>query len=98
MITSRHEHTIAVSCEITGRGYWSGRQATVTIHPAPAMTGVRLIRSDLPTRPGCPALAKYRDPVPLRTNLLCGLAQFQMVEHLMAALMPHLRLTTVSSK
>ena len=50
---SRNEHTIAASCEICGRGYWSGKEVTVTIHPAAHGSGVRLVRTDLPIdRPG----------------------------------------------
>lgn len=86
MNPSRNEHTIAASCEISGRGYWSGRQVRVAIHPAPMGTGVRLVRSDLDSRPECGALVDHREDAALRTNLVCGDAQFQMVEHLMAAL------------
>jgi len=83
---SRNEHTIAGSCQISGRGYWSGQQVTVQIHPAAHGTGIRLIRSDLPSRPECPADVLHREAVALRTNLVGGDARFQMVEHLMAAL------------
>ncbi|MDB4540325.1 UDP-3-O-acyl-N-acetylglucosamine deacetylase [bacterium] len=83
---SRNEHTIAVSCEVSGRGYWNGQEARVIIHPAALGTGVRLIRSDLPSIPVCDALVSRRYDASLRTNLANGEAKFQMVEHLMAAL------------
>ena len=83
---SRNEHTIAVSCEVSGRGYWSGREVRVVIHPASLGTGVRLIRSDLPSVPVCDASVSQRYDASLRTNLADGEASFQMVEHLMAAL------------
>lgn len=83
---SRNEHTIAASCEISGRGYWSGREVCVEIHPAPSGAGVKLIRSDLASRPACTASASYRSEASLRTNLAYGEAKFQMVEHLMAAI------------
>lgn len=86
MNPSRNEHTIAVSCEIRGRGYWSGRDVQVVIHPAPLGTGVRLVRTDLPSQPHCDALVCHRHDAQLRTNLAQGEAKFQMVEHLMAAL------------
>ncbi len=86
MIPSRNEHTIATSCEIHGRGYWSGQAVTVAIHPAPMGSGIRLIRSDLPDRDFCPANIDHRVDARLRTNLASGAAKFQMVEHLMAAL------------
>lgn len=83
---SRNEHTIATSCEVSGRGYWSGRDATVVIQPAPLGTGILLVRSDLPSRPECIATVHSREDAFLRTNLVCGEARFHMVEHLMAAL------------
>ena len=86
MNPSRNEHTIAVSCEVSGRGYWSGKEVRVIIHPASLGTGVRLIRSDLPTIPVCEGLVSRRYDASLRTNLAHGEASFQMVEHLMAAL------------
>jgi UDP-3-O-acyl N-acetylglucosamine deacetylase len=49
-------------------------------------TGIRFVRSDLVDRDPCPATVAYRVDAALRTNLECGAAKFQMVEHLMAAL------------
>ncbi|MDG2223335.1 MAG: UDP-3-O-acyl-N-acetylglucosamine deacetylase [Rubripirellula sp.] len=86
MNPSRHEHTIAGSCQITGRGYWTGQTVTVEMHPAAHGSGIRMIRSDLPSRPECPANVQHREAVAMRTNLINGEARFQMVEHLMAAL------------
>ncbi len=86
MNTSRNEHTIAASCEISGRGYWSGREVRVCIDPASAGTGIQLVRDDLPEAPTCPATIEYRLDAALRTNLAHGDASFQMVEHLLAAL------------
>ncbi len=86
MNTSRNEHTIATTCEISGRGYWSGREVRVCIDPASAGTGIQLVRDDLPGAPTCPASIDYRLDAALRTNLIHGDAKFQMVEHLLAAL------------
>lgn len=86
MDRSRNEHTIAATCEIRGRGYWSGQEVRVIVHPAPLGTGIQLLRSDLPSRPQCSASVDHRLDASLRTNLVCGEAKFQMVEHLMAAL------------
>ncbi|WP_315857291.1 UDP-3-O-acyl-N-acetylglucosamine deacetylase [Rhodopirellula halodulae] len=86
MMGIRNEHTIASCCEISGRGYWSGKDVRVTCCPAPAGTGVVLVRSDLPGMPECPAHTQFADGVSFRTNLVQGDASFQMVEHLMAAL------------
>lgn len=83
---SRNQHTIAASCEVSGRGYWSGQAVRVVIHPAALGTGVRLVRVDLDQPNACPASVRYREDASLRTNLAHGDARFQMVEHLMAAL------------
>ncbi|WP_146453959.1 UDP-3-O-acyl-N-acetylglucosamine deacetylase [Rubripirellula tenax] len=86
MHRSRNEHTTAVTCMIHGRGYWSGQAVTVTVHPAPMGTGICMVRTDLDSRPQCVANVSHREDASLRTNLVCGDARFQMVEHLMAAL------------
>ena len=88
----RNEHTIATSCEIHGRGYWTGQEVCVTIHPASMGTGVLLVRTDLEGMPECLATVHHREDASLRTNLVGDsagsqpAAKFQMVEHLMAAL------------
>ena len=86
MSYSRNEHTIASTCEVRGRGYWSGREVRVRMHPAAVGTGIRLVRSDLAQRPSCAAHVAYREDAAFRTNLRSGAAHFAMVEHLMAAL------------
>ncbi len=83
---SRNQHTIAASCNIRGRGYWSGQAVSVTIHPAAVNTGVKLVRVDLPEPNTCRASVENRRDASLRTILADGSATFQMVEHLMAAL------------
>ncbi|TWU01788.1 UDP-3-O-acyl-N-acetylglucosamine deacetylase [Neorhodopirellula pilleata] len=86
MIGYRNEHTIAASCEVSGRGYWSGQDVCIRFHPAPISTGVVFVRTDLEGRPECPARSEFTDSVQFRTNLVRGAARFEMVEHLMAAL------------
>lgn len=84
--TMRHQHSIARTCEVQGRGYWSGQEVTVRIHPADADHGIVLVRDDLPGKPNCPAHIEFQSEQSLRTNLIRGQARFEMVEHLMAAL------------
>ncbi|MGB7328457.1 MAG: UDP-3-O-acyl-N-acetylglucosamine deacetylase [Rubripirellula sp.] len=86
MHRQRNEHTTAVTCEIRGRGYWSGKEVTVTVNPAPLGTGICLVRTDLDSAPRCVASVHHREDANLRTNLVCGDARFQMIEHLFAAL------------
>ncbi|OYP34691.1 UDP-3-O-acyl-N-acetylglucosamine deacetylase [Rhodopirellula sp. MGV] len=83
---SRNQHTIASTCVVSGRGYWSAKEVSVVMHPAPLDTGIRLVRSDLPGNPGCEATVINRSDANLRTNIESGDASFQMIEHLMAAL------------
>ena len=83
---SRNEHTIAAACQISGRGYWTGKEVCIQILPAAVGTGVRLVRSDLPSQPFCEVLAQNRSDAHLRTIVQVDGARFEMVEHLMAAL------------
>lgn len=82
----RHQHSIARTCQVHGRGYWSGREVTVVIHPASADHGIVLVRSDLPGSPECPASIEFQCETALRTNIARGEARFEMIEHLMATL------------
>ncbi|MCA9138987.1 MAG: UDP-3-O-[3-hydroxymyristoyl] N-acetylglucosamine deacetylase [Planctomycetales bacterium] len=86
MNLSRNQHTIASSCQLSGRGYWTAKEVQVVMHPAPVDTGIVLVRSDLPDRPSCPAHVSHRTDAKLRTNIAQGSAKFEMIEHLMAAL------------
>lgn len=83
---SRNQHTTASVCEVSGRGYWTAEEVRVVMRPAPADTGIVLVRSDLPDHPSCPANSEYRTDAKLRTNVSKGDAKFEMIEHLMAAL------------
>jgi len=71
---------------VSGRGYWSGQPITLTFLPAPAETGVRFVRTDLPDRPSVEAIADHRIDMQLRTRLAKGSAVVDMVEHVLAAL------------
>ena len=86
MVGYRNEHTIASSCEVRGRGYWSGQEVCVRFHPAPISRGVVFVRSDLEGQPECHAQIQSANGIQFRTNLANGKAEFQMVEHVMAAL------------
>lgn len=86
MRAGRFQHTIAHPCHVSGRGYWSGQPITLTFLPAPAETGIRFVRTDLPNRPSIQAVADHRIDMQLRTRLANGPAEVDMVEHVMAAL------------
>ena len=86
MIRPRNEHTLAAACEVRGKGYWSGRSVRVRFCPASSGSGVRFVRTDLPGRPDCQAIAANVAAASMRTNLHNDEIQFEMVEHVMAAL------------
>ena len=81
----REQTTLAAPCTVSGRGYWTGRVNTLTFLPAPADTGVRFVRTDLQGHPSVAAVAEQRASLPLRTRLIHGPAEVDMVEHVMAA-------------
>ena len=86
MNPSRNQHTLAVSCEVHGQGYWTGKYVRVAIHPASPNTGIRFVRTDLEEPNQCDASVEFREEASLRTNLQNGKVHLQMVEHLMSAL------------
>ncbi|MEM9646703.1 MAG: UDP-3-O-acyl-N-acetylglucosamine deacetylase, partial [Planctomycetota bacterium] len=82
----RSQHTLATTCAVEGRGFWSGKQVRVTMHPAPVNTGVVVTRVDQSGPPSCKASTDSATAINFRTNLHCGTHQISMVEHLLAAL------------
>lgn len=82
----RQQRTLANKCTIAGFGYWSGRDAIVEFHPAPANSGIVFVRTDLSPQRRIAAHAKRRIEVPRRTTLAADGAQVEMVEHVLAAL------------
>lgn len=87
MRAERAQTTLAAPCTVSGRGYWTGQANALTFHPAPADTGYRFVRTDLPGHPSVTAVAENRASLPLRTRLSLGRAEVDMVEHVLAALM-----------
>ena len=86
MRAERNQTTLTGPCTVTGRGYWTGQVNTLTFLPAPAGTGIRFVRADLPGRPAVLAVAENRESLPLRTLLKDGRCEVAMIEHVMAAL------------
>jgi UDP-3-O-[3-hydroxymyristoyl] N-acetylglucosamine deacetylase len=83
---NRYQTTLKSPFTVTGRGYWSGLVNTLTFFPAPADTGIRFHRQDLVDREGTVAIAENVQGLPLRTCLGVEPRRFQMVEHVLAAL------------
>jgi UDP-3-O-[3-hydroxymyristoyl] N-acetylglucosamine deacetylase len=86
MVSLRKQQTIAGKAAVEGIGYWTGRDVRVEFRPAPPETGIIFVREDLPSRPQIPASVDHCTDIPLRTNLRCGVAGVDMIEHVMAAL------------
>ncbi|MCE2808955.1 MAG: UDP-3-O-acyl-N-acetylglucosamine deacetylase [Planctomycetaceae bacterium] len=80
------QKTIAHVARVSGRGYWTGKNVSLTFLPAEPDTGIVFRRVDLPGEPTIPALAEYRSEAQLRTKLVCDGASVEMVEHVLAAL------------
>ncbi len=86
MFSTRNQRTIASAAVVTGFGYWTGRDVQVEFRPAEPDTGIVFVRRDLDGCPRIPASAVHRTNTPLRTSLNVGVANVEMVEHIMAAL------------
>lgn len=84
--TLRKQQTIGRTAQVSGFGYWSGRDICVSFHAAPANTGIVFVRTDLPTPVRIAACLDNRIETPRRTTLASGGATVEMVEHILAAL------------
>jgi UDP-3-O-[3-hydroxymyristoyl] N-acetylglucosamine deacetylase len=86
MQSAIQQQTLSHVARVSGRGYWSGQPVSLTFRPAPPDTGIVFRRIDLPGKPALRAIARHRVDTPLRTKLVSGSAEVEMVEHVMAAL------------
>src|SRR5271157_2096862 len=86
LTTKRLQRTLASATEVRGVGFFHGSDVTLRLNPAKPDTGVVFVRSDLPDRPTVPARIGYVVPALRRTTIQRGSAQFEMIEHVMAAL------------
>ena len=86
MKTLRKQRTIARPAEVTGFGYWSGRDVRVEFRPAAPSSGIVFVRDDLDRPRRIPVAVEYRIEVPRRTALAADGSQVEMVEHILAAL------------
>ncbi len=84
--TGAKQHTLANSVRCSGVGLHCGDPIAVRMHPAPADTGVRLRRADVPNAPPIQANWANVRETPLCTTLADGVTQIATVEHLLAAL------------
>lgn len=82
----RPQRTIAKSAEVSGFGYWSGRDCRVQFRPAAPDTGIVFVREDFDRPRRIPAHVSHRVEIPRRTSLASDGATVEMVEHVLAAL------------
>lgn len=82
----RRQSTIETPVQVSGFGFWSGRDVTIEFRPAPANTGIVFVRADLPDFPRIPAVIHHRAQGPRRTTLVFQGCAVELVEHVMAAL------------
>ncbi|MEW6427923.1 MAG: UDP-3-O-acyl-N-acetylglucosamine deacetylase [Thermodesulfobacteriota bacterium] len=81
------QHTLEEPVSIAGIGLHSGRQVVMVLRPAPANSGIRFIRTDLPGRPAITASYANVSDTRLATTLSQNGASVATVEHLLAAVM-----------
>ena len=86
MKTLRKQRTISRPAEVTGFGYWSGKDVRVEFRPAPPQSGIVFVRGDLDRPRRIPVAVEHRIEVPRRTALAADGSQVEMVEHILAAL------------
>lgn len=80
------QRTVAAQAVIAGKGLMLGREATLTILPAPPDHGIVFERTDLDRPVVIPALVTNVVPNPRRTTLKAGEVTIETVEHCMSAL------------
>ena len=80
------QRTVAAQAVIAGKGLMLGREATLTILPAPPDHGIVFERTDLDRPVVIPALVTNVVPNPRRTTLKAGEVSIETVEHCMSAL------------
>lgn len=96
MIAPRSQITLSQRAQVTGRGYWTGKEISVEFRPAPINTGLVFVRDDLTasdgTAPRIPLTVAHQTAAQRRTVLSADVNDtnsptVEMVEHIAAALM-----------
>ena len=80
------QHTLRSACSFEGKGLHTGTYAHMNVLPAPANSGIRFRRTDLPGAPEVAALAEYVTNTARSTTLSCGEAEAVTTEHILSAL------------
>ncbi len=81
-----NQRTLAGIARVDGIGLFSGKPASVVMHPAPTGHGIALRRADVPAAPVIPARVEHLVARPRRTALGVGGSTIETVEHVLSAL------------
>ncbi len=82
----RQQRTLARPAQLSGVGYWSGKDIHVEFRPAAPDTGLVFVRSDMAPIRRIRVLPENRIVSPRRTTLTENGGTVEMVEHLLAGL------------
>ncbi|MBO7192161.1 MAG: UDP-3-O-acyl-N-acetylglucosamine deacetylase [Bacteroidales bacterium] len=80
------QQTLKNSYSFEGKGLHTGKIAKMTIHPAPADTGIRFRRTDIGEDAFVDALAENVSSTARSTTISCGKASVTTIEHVLSAL------------
>jgi UDP-3-O-[3-hydroxymyristoyl] N-acetylglucosamine deacetylase/3-hydroxyacyl-[acyl-carrier-protein] dehydratase len=81
-----NQQTLSRSANFSGIGLHSGNRVNMTIHPAPANSGVRFRRVDLEGKPEIEARVENVSETNRSTTIARGNVKIHTVEHVLAAL------------
>ena len=81
-----NQKTLKAPVAFSGKGLHTGMESNMTVHPAPAGSGIVFRRTDLEGRPEIPALADYVTDTSRGTTIEKGGAKVCTIEHIMSAL------------
>lgn len=79
------QHTIHHGVTIEGKGIHSGEDVRMTVHPAPADTGLIFRRIDLPDQPELKVTPEAVQEALMCTTLVSGDIKLSTIEHFMSA-------------
>ncbi|MDD5628836.1 MAG: UDP-3-O-acyl-N-acetylglucosamine deacetylase [Elusimicrobia bacterium] len=85
MTQNPRQTTLKGETTLKGVGLHTGNRSQITFRPAPANTGLRFFRSDLPGAPMIPARLEFVITTVRGTNLGLGEAKVHTVEHVLSA-------------
>jgi UDP-3-O-acyl N-acetylglucosamine deacetylase len=85
MTQTPRQTTIKAEATLKGVGLHTGNRSQITFRPAPANSGLRFFRTDLPGTPMIPARLEFVVTTVRGTNLGLGEAKVHTVEHVLSA-------------